>query len=97
MSSCKAANAKEGMSIIEDRKFPATARRFNVDHYEIPEEGYTVGAWCPTPDGTGPVTQVHFILHASFGDIVIRLKSPDAADELISLLERYRKEVWGPR
>lgn len=57
--------------------------------------GYTVGSWCPTPDGSGPPQAVAIALHLENGpDLVFRLKSPRAVDELIQMLLRHKREVW---
>ena len=57
-------------------------------------EGYSVGAWCPTPDGSGKPEAVAISFKVKVGDIVLRLKSPRAVDEMIQLLQEYRNEVW---
>ena len=58
-------------------------------------EGYDVGAWCPSTDGTGKPTAVAFSLKVrGLGDMVVRLKSPRAVDELVALLQKYKGEVW---
>lgn len=58
-------------------------------------EGYSVGAWCPTQDGSGKPEAVAISFNvARIGDIVLRLKNPRAVDEMIRLLEEYKKEVW---
>lgn len=58
-------------------------------------EGITVGSWCPSQDGSGPPTAVAMTLQVKgFGDLVVRLKSPERVDEIIGLLEQYKKEVW---
>lgn len=62
-------------------------------------EGFNVCTWSPNPvPGTVPPTQVHFILNmAGLPPMTLRLKSPRAVDNLISLLGQYRGEVWGGR
>lgn len=58
-------------------------------------EGYTVGAWCPSTDGTGKPTAVALSLQVKgLGDLVLRLKSPRAVDEMVRLLLQYKGEVW---
>ena len=58
-------------------------------------EGYSIGAWCPSLDGTGKPTAVAFSLQVKgLGDLVLRLKSPRAVDEMVALLLQYKKEVW---
>lgn len=60
---------------------------------------YRVCAWSPHPvPGVVPPTQVHFVLNvAGMSPMAVRLKSPRAVDDLISLLGEYRGEVWGGR
>lgn len=66
-------------------------------------EGYTVGQWCPTPDGSGAPTAV--VLSVEFSGqhtldgwpcsaIGLRLKSRHAINTLIEVLEKYRDEVF---
>lgn len=58
-------------------------------------EGFSVGAWCPTPDGTGKPTAVAITLQVKgLGDLVMRLKSPERVDEMVRLLLQYKQEVW---
>ena len=58
-------------------------------------EGYTIGSWCPTPDGTGQPTAVALSLQIQgFGDIVLRLKSPERVDKMVQQLLQYKQEVW---
>jgi hypothetical protein len=57
--------------------------------------GYSVGSWCPTPDGSGKPVAVAISLDVSgIGDIVVRLKTPDAVDNMVQLLLKYKQEVW---
>ncbi len=62
-------------------------------------ESYTVGSWCPTPDGTGPATAVGLSLTV-VGlapvpvDLVMRLKTPAAVDNMIQSLLRHKRDVW---
>ena len=55
-----------------------------------------VGAWTPTPDGSGKPTAVglSFVVAGVPGDLLVRIKSRDAVDRMISQLARYRDEVW---
>ena len=59
---------------------------------------YCVGDWCPTPDGSGPPQAVALSLQTTFAgqdlDMVLRLKSPRAVDELIQSLLRHKRSVW---
>ena len=58
-------------------------------------KGYAVGSWCPTPDGSGAPTAVAISIETeSFGDIVLRMKSPRAVDEFIQALLRHKRDVW---
>lgn len=60
------------------------------------EDGVVVGQWCPTPDGSGPPVAVALIFNLpSHGDIVMRLKSRRAVDEMIRQLEHHAAEVFG--
>lgn len=62
--------------------------------------GYTVASWCPTPDGTGPATAVALVMETRLPvldaqcDIVLRLKSPRAVDEMVQALLRHKRDVW---
>ena len=59
-------------------------------------EGFTVGSWCPTPDGSGPVEAVgvSFHLDDDLGEATLRLKSPSAVDAMIQALLRHKRDVW---
>jgi hypothetical protein len=81
------------VSVIRTKRGAGTFAQ--ADYLAVPEE-YNVYSWCPTPDGTGPATQVH--LH--FGKepdpiFVIRIKSAAALDALIQTLQEHREDVWG--
>lgn len=56
--------------------------------------GFTVGSWCPTQDGSGPATAVAISIETNLGDIVLRLKSPAAVDDMIQMLLRHKRDVW---
>lgn len=58
--------------------------------------GYTVGSWCPTQDGSGPPEAVALglVVDGFPGELVMRLKSPRAVDELIAALQRHKADVW---
>jgi hypothetical protein len=60
-----------------------------------PVEEYHVGSWCPTDDGSGPATQVHFSMNTAHGPIVMRFKRYEDLDQFISILVRHRRDVWG--
>lgn len=58
-------------------------------------EGFTVGAWCSTPDGSGKPEAVAITAKVSgVGDLVMRIKTPERVDEIIKLLTLYKEEVW---
>lgn len=58
-------------------------------------EGYSVGAWCPTPDGSGKPTAVAITIQVKgLGDLVVRLKTPERVDEMVQLLLQYKQQVW---
>lgn len=64
--------------------------------------GYAVGSWTNTPDGSGPAIAVGIsfktVLPITFSpipvDMVLRLKSPAAVDEMIQILLRHKRDVW---
>lgn len=59
-------------------------------------EAFSVGSWCPTPDGSGkPTAVVISIKVAGFGDIVMRIKSPMELDRIVQMLLRHKRDVWG--
>ena len=58
-------------------------------------KGYTVGSWCPTPDGSGSPTAVAIEFDIGIDvPVAIRLKSPEAVDQLIQALLRHKRDVW---
>lgn len=58
-------------------------------------ESFTVGSWCPTPDGTGKPTAVAISIKiAGLGDIVMRIKSPQEVDRIVQMLLRHKRDVW---
>ena len=58
-------------------------------------KGFSVGSWCPTPDGSGPATAVSICITVEpLGDLVLRLKSPETVDEVIQALLRHKRDVW---
>lgn len=57
--------------------------------------GYTIGSWCPTPDGSGPATAVCLqVAISGMPDMFLRLNSPAAVEEMIAALERHKADVW---
>lgn len=58
-------------------------------------KSFTVGSWCPTPDGSGPATAVSITIETDVhGDIVLRCKTPESVDRLIQMLLRHKRDVW---
>lgn len=64
---------------------------------------YGVKEWHPTLDGSGPAEQIHLYQSVNLtlpghgtveADIIMRMKSPRAADEVIAMLLRHRHSVW---
>lgn len=56
---------------------------------------FSVGEWCPTPDGTGKPEAVAISIRTErHGDLVLRLKTPKAVDNLIQMLLRHKRRVW---
>lgn len=56
--------------------------------------GFTVGSWCQSSDGSGTPIAVAVSMNTQFGDIVLRLKSPQAVDLMIQALLRHKRDVW---
>lgn len=55
----------------------------------------TVGSWCPTPDSSGPALAVALAIKLETNeDLVFRMKTPRAVDEIIQLLLRHKRDVW---
>jgi len=58
-------------------------------------ESFTVGSWCPTPDGSGPPQAVAIAIELESGEqLVCRIKTPQRVDEVIQMLLRHKREVW---
>lgn len=58
-------------------------------------ESFTVGSWCPSPDGTGKPEAVAISVNIKgFGDLVIRIKSPMELDRVVQMLLRHKRDVW---
>ncbi len=56
---------------------------------------FTVGSWCPTPDGSGPAVAVAIAIELANGQhIVMRMKTPERVDEVIQMLLRHKRDVW---
>lgn len=61
-------------------------------------EGFTVGQWCQSRDGTGKPTAVAVVFNVrSLGDVVLRLHSRRAVDETIQALIEHRDAVFGKK
>lgn len=61
---------------------------------------YVVSEWCELPDGRGPASQVWLRLVMKdplIPELVLRLKTARAVDELIDTLMKHREGVFGPR
>lgn len=59
-------------------------------------EGVTVAEWCPTPDGSGKPTAVAIVFNCrEVGDVVLRLGSRRAVDEMIDALVERGDSVFG--
>lgn len=58
-------------------------------------KSFTVGSWCPTPDGSGKPEAVALSIELMTGEhLVMRLKTPRAVDETIQLLLRHKRDCW---
>lgn len=58
-------------------------------------KSFTVGSWCPTPDGSGKPEAVAIgIKLMTNEDLVLRIKTPQRVDEVIQMLLRHKREVW---
>jgi hypothetical protein len=65
--------------------------------FGIGVRGYTIGSWCPTPDGSGPPSAVMMQLHLDVPDfpaLCLRLKTPEAVQDMIDALREHQKDVW---
>jgi len=59
-------------------------------------ESYSVGSWCPTPDGSGKPVAVSLALNiVGMPVMVMRLKTRHAVNEMIEALARHRDDVFG--
>jgi hypothetical protein len=70
----------------------------------IPCESWNIVEWHPLPHGEGRPTQVHIVItpHDEFNKVIgveakflMRLKSKDACDAMIAVLQSHRNNVWG--
>ena len=90
-------NGKTWVTTKHDRKLPEAmvdvkpgiVVSFDVRDVHIYE-------WHPTPDGTGPATQVHLVLtfYGIETPFTWRFKSPETLGQIIAAFQRHRKSVW---
>ena len=58
-------------------------------------KSFSVGEWCPTPDGSGKPEAVAISIKLMTGeDLVMRIKTPERVDEVIQMLLRHKRSVW---
>lgn len=63
-------------------------------------ESMTVGDWCPDqdakmpPEAVGLTFRVKLYREIPAVDLTIRIKTPQAVDELIQTLLRHKRSVW---
>lgn len=58
-------------------------------------KGFAVGQWCESADGSGDPVAVAVVLNiAQLGDVVLRLHSRRAVNEMIDALIDQRDEVF---
>jgi hypothetical protein len=61
-------------------------------------DGYHVVSWSPGRVGEGvPCTEVHLLIDVPGLTFGLRMKSARALDELVEVLLRHRRDVWGPK
>lgn len=61
-------------------------------------EGFTIAEWCRSADGSGHPEAVAVVFNIrSVGDVVLRLRSRRAVDEMIDALRVHADNVFGPR
>lgn len=58
--------------------------------------GLDVRSWCPSPDGTGPATQVHLVIpvEPEGVGIVVRLKTAQGVRRLLTAILEHAHDVW---
>lgn len=72
----------------------------NLENLKLLElENMEVCEWHPSKNGRGDPVQVHvlFTIVGSPVQLVLRLKSSNACDDLIAALQKHRVGVWGNR
>jgi subtilisin-like proprotein convertase family protein len=58
-------------------------------------KSFTVGSWVPNQDSSGMAVAVAISIETeSHGDLVLRLKSPKAVDDMVQMLLRHKRDVW---
>lgn len=57
-------------------------------------DGYDVGSWCPTPDGSGKPTAVQLTFDLPIGKVSMRFKSAGELRRFIGALSRHLADVW---
>jgi len=83
-------NKRRAMRVTTGRTAPAKAALFGPA-----VDGITVAEWCSTPNGSGRPEAVALVFNIrELGDIVMRLKSRRACDELIDALIEHRDAVF---
>lgn len=61
----------------------------------IDVDGIRIASWCPTPDASGPPTQVHVVIDIDAEtSMVLRFKSPRGLSRFIKTLCDHGQEVW---
>jgi subtilisin-like proprotein convertase family protein len=56
---------------------------------------FTVGSWVANQDSTGQAVAVAIAIETErHGDLVLRLKSPKAVDDMVQMLLRHKRDVW---
>jgi hypothetical protein len=90
-------NGKTWVTTDHDRTLPAMmedVRPGIVGAFEVKD--IQINEWHPTPDGTGPATQVHLVIRF-YGigcPFVWRFKGPESLGQIIAAFTRHRASVW---
>lgn len=80
------------------RRLPPPSKR-RVALHGLRINHYTVGDWCPDQDAQEPPIAVGLSLNVTLpngtaADFVLRLKTPQAVDNMIQSLLRHKRSVW---
>lgn len=80
------------------RRLPPS-ERMNKPLMGFRVNAFTVGDWCPTPDGSGPAQAVAVSLNVQIeadvdAEFVWKLRTPADVDTLIQSLLRHKRSVW---